>query len=354
MTSRERVLKAARRERPDRPATSLRCTPEAWQDLGTHLGVGDPNEALDALDIDLRWVSLPFIGPDDRTAAPLGNEGTDFWGCHTRKVVNDFNTYFEFDFHPLERAKSVREVEDHEWPSLEWWDYEAITAQIDEANSGGERAIMYFAGGAFETPWYIRGFERFVMDLYDAPEMVDAICSRVQGYYFERAERALEAANGRVDIIGSGGDIGSQRGMLVSPEIWRQRIKPYTAGLITPFKERGLATFYHSCGSLVPVIDDLIEVGLDLLDPVQVGAVGMEPETLAERFGERISFHGAIDEVDLLPRATAGEVRKETTRMIDVLGSRGGFVVSPSHQVQGDTPPENTVAVFEAAREYRW
>ncbi len=345
---------AARRERPDRPATSLRCTPEAWDAVATHLGVGDSGDVLDALDIDLRWVALPFIGPEDRTASPLGSEGVDFWGCRTRKVVNDFNTYFEFDYHPLESATSVKDVENHDWPSLEWWDYDAIPSQIKEASRGGERALMFFAGGAFETPWYIRGFEKFVMDLYDAPEMVDAICSRVKSYYLQRAERVIEAADGRIDIIGSGGDIGSQRGMLVSPEIWRRRIKPYTAGLITPFKERGLTTFYHSCGSLVPVIDDLIEVGLDLLDPVQVGAEGMEPEALARDFGDRLSFHGAIDEVELLPRATAEEVRRETTRIIDVLGARGGFVVSPSHQVQGDTAPENVVAVFEAAREYRW
>ena len=254
MTSRDRVLCAARREQPDRQATSLRCTPEAWESLAEYLDVGNQNDVLNALDIDLRWLSLPFIGPEDRTSGPLGSEGVDYWGCRTRKVENEFNTYYEFDYHPLESAESVREIEDHDWPSLEWWDYDAIPAQIESINRSGERAIMFFAGGTFETPWYMRGFERFVMDLYDAPEMVDAICSRVREYYFQRAERVIEAAGGRIDIIGSGGDIGSQRAMLINPAIWRRRIKPHTAGLITPFKERGLVTFYHSCGSLVPVI----------------------------------------------------------------------------------------------------
>ena len=115
----------------------------------------------------------------------------------------------------------------------------------------------------------------------------------------------------------------------------------------------GLKTFYHSCGSIVPVIDDFIELGLDILDPIQVSAAGMSPEAISA-FADRLSFHGAIDEVRLLPHATAAEVYRETTRIIDVLGRCGGFIVSPSHQVQGDTPPENVVAIFDAARDYRW
>ena len=140
--------------------------------------------------------------------------------------------------------------------------------------------------------------------------------------------------------------------MMISPEIWRERIKPYTGRLISTFKEMGLMTFYHSCGSLVPVIDDLIEVGLDFLDPIQVTAAGMRPEELFPQFGDKLSFHGAIDEVELLPHATPDEVYKETTRIIDILGRNGGYIVSPSHQVQGDTPPENVVAIFEAAKDY--
>jgi uroporphyrinogen decarboxylase len=134
--------------------------------------------------------------------------------------------------------------------------------------------------------------------------MVDAICSRVEGYYRERALRAIGAAQGGIDVIGSGGDIGTQRGMMMNPDVWRERVKPYTGRLIATFKQMGLATFYHSCGSLVPVIDDLIEAGLDILDPIQVGAAGMTPEELFPRFGSRLSFHGAIDEVNLLPHAT--------------------------------------------------
>ena len=354
MNSRERVLAVASREPVDRPATSLRCTPEAWVKLRDYLGVESNEDALDALDIDLRWVPLPFNGPQDRSAIPLGSEGTDFWGCHIHKVENEFNSYFEFDHYPLAEAQTVEDIHNHSWPELDWWDYDAINEQIAIINRKEPRALLFFSGGTFETPWYLRGMERFMMDLYDNPDIVNAICTHVGDYYYDRALRVIETADGQIDIIGSGGDIGSQKGLMVAPEVWRERIKPHCAKLISNFKNMGLTTFYHSCGSIVPIIDDLIEVGLDILEPIQVTAAGMLPEELAPKFATRISFHGAIDEVNLLPNASASEVYEETTRIINILGKNYGFIVSPSHQVQGDTPPENVVALFEAARNYKF
>jgi len=354
MNSKERVLAAARRERTDRPPTGLRCTPEAWQALREYLGVETNDDVLDTLDIDLRWMRLSFAGPAERSAIPLGSEGTDFWGCHMRKVENDFNTYIEFDRYPLGDMETVEEIEGHDWPSLDWWDYEGLRDQIATANRKEPRACLLFAGGAFETPWYMRGMQRFMVDLVEHPDIVDAICSHVERYYRERALKALEVANGGIDIVGSGGDIGGQNGLMLSPDLWRKRIKPYTGRLISTFKEMGLVTFYHSCGSIVPVIDDFVELGLDILEPIQVTARGMTPEELAPAFADRISFHGAIDEVNVLPHATADEVYAHTTHVIDVLGQNGGYIVAPTHQVQGDTPPENVVAIFDAARDYRW
>jgi uroporphyrinogen decarboxylase len=354
MNSRERVLAAASRRRTDRPPTSLRCTPEAWMSLREHLHVDTDDDVLDALDVDLRWISMPFIGPAERSAIPLGSEGTDYWGCHIRKAANEFNTYYEFHDFPLAGAKCVDDVDRHPWPELDWWDYAAIPRAIETANRKEPRAIMFMAGGTFETPWYLRGFESFLIDLCDRPEIAAAICTHVEEYYRGRALRVLEAGPGRIDIIASGGDLGSERGLMLSPKLWRERIKPFSAGLTMPFKKMGLMTFYHSCGSIVPLIDDLIEIGVDILDPIQVSAAGMDPEILSTRFGGRLSFNGAIDEVRLLPHATADEVYRKTTQMIDVLGRHGGYIVSPSHQVQGDTPPENIVALFDAARDYRW
>jgi uroporphyrinogen decarboxylase len=354
MNSRERILAACERRRPDRPPIALRCTPEAWEALQGRLGVGTNTQVMDALDVDLRWISLPFIGPAARSAAPLGSEGTDFWGCRIRKVVTDFNTYFEFAAHPLAHCKTVADVEAYDWPSLDWWDYAAVPGLIAEQNAAGRRAIAFMAGGAFETPWYMRGMEQFLMDLRTQPEIAEAISRRVETYYRERALRVLDAAGGQIDVIGSGGDVGTQRGMMLNPVLWRRHIKPQTGRLIRTFKEMGLKTFYHSCGSIVPIIPDLIEVGLDLLDPIQVSAAGMQPEPLFAAFGDRLSFHGAIDEQELLPHGAPAQVYAETRRTIDILGRNGGYVVTAAHNLQGDTPVENILAMFDAARDYRW
>ena len=353
MNSRERVLATARREPTDRPATGLRCTPEAWEALRGYLGVGTNQEVLDTLGVDLRMLPLSFSGPAERSAEPLGSAGTDFWGCGLREVTNNFNTYFEFDYHPLSEIETVAQVHAYDWPSLDWWDYEAVGPAVDEINQVEPRGLRFDAGGTFETPWYMRGMERFMVDLVDNPEIVGAICQHVHDYCLARALRVLDAAGGRIDVVEAGGDIGTQRGMMLSPDLWRQRIKPFSCGLLRAFHDMGLIAFYHSCGSIVPVIDDLIEGGMDLLDPIQVTAAGMTPEELFPAFGDRLSFHGAIDEVDLLPHATAAQVYEQTKRTIDILGANGGYIVAPSHQVQGDTPPENVVAIFEAVKDYR-
>jgi uroporphyrinogen decarboxylase len=354
MNSRDRILAALERRRPDRPATSLRCIEEVWGKLEERLSVSTPNGVLDALEADLRWLPLLFIGPAERSAVPLASEGVDFWGCRNRKVANDWNAYYEIADPPLARARSVADVEAHSWPSLDWWDYAAVPRLIEEATQGDRRAIMFHAGGAFETPWMMRGLEQFLVDLVESPEIAEAISDHASSYYYERALRVIDAAGGKIDVISSGGDVGSQTGMLLSPASWRAHIRRFAARLITPFKRMGLKTFYHSCGSCLPVIPDLIEMGVDVLDPIQVTAAGMQPENLFALFGDALSFHGAIDETELLTHGTPRQVYEETTRTIGVLGRNGGYVVSPTHQVQGDTPVENVLALFDAARDYRW
>jgi len=354
MTGKERTMRALRREKTDRPPTDLTCTPEIWQALREHFGVSTDIDVLNKMDVDMVRFGIPFIGPKERSTPPLGGEGYDFWGVYNKEIKNSFNTYYDFVGHPLANMETVDEIMAYDWPSLDWWDYSKVKETIRSMKGDNDRCIMWFAGGAFETPWYMRGLEQFLIDLYDAPEIVDAICFKVAEYYRERAMRVLNEANGEIDMIGSGGDIGGQNCMMLSPEKWRELIKPHSASLIRPFKDMGFGTFYHSCGSCYEVIDDLIEIGLDVLDPIQVTAANMQPEILYPKFGDRLSFHGAIDEVELLPHATPQEVYDETQRIISILGGNYGYIVSPSHQVQGDTSVENVLAIFQAARDYKY
>ena len=354
MTSRERVKKVLKREKADRPASSLRCTGEVWSSLMQHFQVDSSIAVLDKLDIDLRWVYLPYAGPQERSTGTLAGEGTDIWGNVMKAARNEYNTYYEIVGHPLAKCQTVEEILEYSWPSLDWWDYGSIRKIIKENKKYDDRAILFFAGGAFETPWYMRGMEQFLVDLYENPEIADAICGKVREYYFNRALRVLDAAEGEIDLIGSGGDIGGQQCLMLSPDLWRERIKPHTAGLIAPFKKMGLGTFYHSCGSVAEVVDDFVEIGLDILDPIQTNAAHMDPENLFSKFGDRISFHGAIDEVELLPHASPEEVYRETSRIISILGGNGGYIVSPSHQVQGDTSVANILAIYKAVRDCKY
>ena len=350
----ERITAAVRHECPDRIPIDYIATPETNITLKKHFGIDADEVLLRKLGVDIRRVAPRFVGPEDMTgAAGVGAQGKDFLGIVWKPVKNEFGTYNEIGFHPLGRVTTVKEVEDYSWPQVDWFDFSHLKEEISQLNQDHRYAIMYFAGGAFETPWYMRGMERFLMDLVECPDIAESICRHALKFYRERAMRAIEASGGRIDIIGSGGDIGTQRGMMLSPELWRQHIKPYSEQLIRPFKEMGLITYYHSCGGIVPVIEDLIEMGLDILDPVQPKAAGMDPEELKSRFGDRLTFHGGIDEQELLPRGNPSEIRKEVERIIQIFGKKGGYIACPAHAIQPDTPVENILALYETANGQR-
>ena len=351
----ERVLTAMNHQEPDRPPIDYQATPEVHAQLKKHLGMQDDEALRQFLGVDIRRVSPRYVGPKDTTgAAGVGAEGKDFLGIVWKPVKNQFGTYNEIAFHPLGHVTTVEEVENYAWPSVDWFDFSHLKEEIAQLNVDRRHAILYFAGGAFETPWYMRGMERFLMDLVECPEVAEAISRHAMEFYKARAMRAVEASDGQIDIIGSGGDIGTQRGMMLAPDLWRKHIKPYSEQLIRPFRDMGLKTFYHSCGSIVPVIEDLIEMGLDILSPIQPKAEGMNAEALKSRFGSRLTFHGGIDEQELLPRRTAEDVRNEVRRLIDILGQHGGYIVCAAHAIQPDTPVENILAMYEAAREHRY
>lgn len=350
MTGYERVVKAVRHERADRLPIDYSATPESHASLKKYLGIEDDELLLRRLGCDFRRVQGRFVGPSDMVGAPgVLAQGKDFLGIVWAPKVNAFGTYNEIAFHPLAHARTVQEIEEYPWPSVDWFDYSHLSEEIARINAETRYCIVFFAGGSFETPWYMRGMERFLLDLIESPEIAEAICRHVTDFYRQRAMRALEASGGGIDLVFSGGDIGTQRGMMLAPDLWRERIKPYTSQLIRTFKDMGLLTMYHSCGSIVPVIDDLIGMGLDVLDPIQPCAEGMDALSLQGRFGGRITFHGGIDEQRLLPYGTADEVRRETIRVMETLGEDGGYVVAPAHAIQPDTPPENIVALYDTA-----
>ncbi len=351
----ERIISAVHHKCPDRIPIDYIATPETHAMLKKHFGIDNDELLLTKLGVDIRRVSPRFIGPKDMTgAAGITAQGKDFLGIVWKPVNNQFGTYNEIAFHPLGQVTTIKEIENYPWPKIDWFDFSHFREEIARLNKEQRYAIMYFAGGAFETPWYMRGLERFLMDLVECPDIAEAICHHVVEFYRERTMRAIESSNGQIDIIGSGGDIGTQRGMMLSPELWREHIKPYSEQLIRMFKDMGLITYYHSCGSITPVIEDFINMGLDILEPIQPKATGMDLEELKQRFGNRLTFHGGIDEQELLPRGTSSMVREEVNRIIQIFNKDGGYIVCPAHAIQPDTPIENIIALYETANEHQF
>lgn len=234
-------------------------TPEAHAALKQHLGVADDEALYRRLGVDYRRVAPKYVGPSEK-AGDLYNYDVeeDFWGIKRWPVKNEFGgTYMQIYHYPLAHVKEARELDDLPWPDLGWWDASGVEAQIDKLNSDGNRKWFFcFGGGGFETPWYLRGMEQFLVDLVENPEFVEAICQPVTDFFIARTMKLLNAAPGNLDMVYTGGDIGTQRGMMLSPKLWRERIKPWTGRLIRHYKKLGYKTMYHSDGSFLEVIED--------------------------------------------------------------------------------------------------
>ncbi|MCC6681941.1 MAG: hypothetical protein IT445_13660 [Phycisphaeraceae bacterium] len=356
MDSYERVMAALDHRVPDRPPLNYYGTPETDRKLLAHLGLDSREALLRHLGADMRYVGAKYVGPSQFCGAMGYNtaSGTDMWGVGWKPVSNDYCTYYEIVHHPLAEAQSMRDIEAHAWPRQDWLSVDHFKQQIDAFNEDQRYAIVFSAGPFLETAWAMRGFERFLMDLIDVPEIADLLLKKVVDYHLELFHRAVDAAEGGIDIVWTASDIGMQTGMMFSPQVWRDRIKAQHRRLVEPFKRMGLRTRYHTDGNVVPVIEDLIEIGIDLLDPIQPGTADMEPENLRDRFGGRISFYGGVDTQHLMPFGTVEQIERQVVRLIEVLGEQGGYIAAASNAVQPDVPVENILALYRTAREYRY
>ena len=355
MTSRERVLAAMNYQRPDRPPLNYYGPPETTAKLLSHLGLETREELLRHFGADMRYVGARYAGPTELSGMwGFSGGGTDIWGVEWKEICNEFCAYNDIVGSPLSAAETLSDLQEHSWPSLDWFDVSELKQDIRQANDPEPRAIILHTGGFLEIAWSIRGFERFLMDLVDRPEMAEFVLARVTGFCKELTVRCIEAADGGIDVIWSASDIGMQTGMLLSPDLWREQIKPFHRELIEPFKKMGFKTRYHTDGAVLPVIEDLIEMGLDMLDPIQPRGPGMDPENLAALFGGRLSFYGGVDTQEMLPYGTPGQIEQEVLRLIRVLGANGGYVVAASNAVQPDVPIENIEALYGTARNYRY
>ncbi len=375
MTPRERVLAAINHQEPDRVpldiggGSSTSIVVEGYENLKQYLGVsGETQEAnrifrvarldervMQRLGSDCRPLG---IGPPSRWKPPPPPEpGTfvDLWGITWRQA--DYGNgcyYWELARNPLAEA-TTRDLERYPWPDpLDPGFTAGLAERTRVLYEETDYAIM--ADGGFKSFWelgfMLRGFEQLLMDLALNPEFVSALMSKLLEINKVATERFLDIAGPYMHVFRTADDLATQRGLLMSPHTFRTLLKPVYKEYFSFVKSRTDAKiFYHSCGNVVDLLDDLIEIGVDIINPVQVSAMG-DTAALKARFGDRVTFWGAIDTQHVLPHGMVEEVEAEVQHRIRDLAPGGGFVVAPVHNVQPDVPPQNIIAMAEATREF--
>jgi uroporphyrinogen decarboxylase len=349
----ERVELALAHREPDRVPFDFWAVPEVWEKLREALETDDEG-VLRLLGVDCRMVVPSYVG----TKARQLPDGTfiDAWGTHRRQVTNEFSTYGEYAGHPLAEAETAADVLAWDWASPDDWDVSGIREQCERHKdpAGPHYHLRYEVGGIFEWSWALRGFERFLLDLAENPGVACAIMDRFTDIYIENTVRVIEAAGGLLDMVYTYDDVGIQRGLLMSPRMWRKYILPRHQRLNAAIRSARypVKIMYHSCGAVFPLIGPFVdEMGIDVLNPLQPRAAGMDMARIKAQFGDRLSFHGAIDIQQTLPHGTPDEVRSEVRERCDLLGRGGGYICTSAHYLQADTPLENIVAMYTTRRE---
>jgi uroporphyrinogen decarboxylase len=343
MTSRERVLTTLAHHEPDRLPSDYRAEPPVTAALASRLGVVGTEGVLDALGVDVRWVEVPYLAGHGNRRLPNGDL-ENVWGIRRTGAHGGYTNY-----HPLANATCRDDLEAHPWPNPDLVDTEAWVRRVraigDRARFGGPSCRVFF--DAIE----LVGFEKFFAWLYDEPDLIHFLLNKVADYNEAQMHRLFPLVRGELDAVQMVSDFGTQQTLLIHPDMWRAFVRPPFERLFRCAKDYGVHAMLHSDGAIRAIIPDLIEMGLEILNPIQVGATGMDPVGLKRDFGEHLVFHGGIDIQQTLPFGTTADVRDEVMGHFRVLGAGGGWVMSCSHSLLPDVPIENIVTMYQTARE---
>jgi uroporphyrinogen decarboxylase len=376
MTHRERVLAALDHREPDRVPVDLGGTyassiaSGAYERLMKHMNlVGEtaimrkwasvvkPDERLlKLLDIDTRMV-VPRYDPDwneywKLKALPEKGSFRDEWGVVWTRPETGPSFIAK---HPLDGEIGLADVDRHPWPNAEDPErYVGLREQAEALKTQTDYAVVaMFPRPIVSLSQFMRGYQNWFMDMGMNHELIEAVMDRILDVDLRIGKKLLEAVGKYVDIVFVHDDLATQDSLMCSPGTYRKIIKPRHQKIFNFIKTHSDARIiYHCDGAILPIIDDFIEIGVDALNPVQISAAGMNTRDLKEKFGDRLCFWGAIDTHAVLPRGTTEDVRQEVKKQIESLGTQGGYVLAAVHNIQDDIPPQNIMAMIDAAREF--
>jgi uroporphyrinogen decarboxylase len=346
MNHKERGLAPFRKTECDRFPMWFGGDPKVEENVRIFLDAKSLDEALyDTLGIDYKTIRPRYNGKPLETFSD-GSRMTE-WG-----IKRGGSYWGQSLTHPLHDAETLHDVNAYKgFPDPD----DFITKFTEEQILWAKDYCLIAGSWApfFHESVELIDMEEFFVKLYTNPAVCEAVIERCFEFNFELDRRVFEQNKGLVDMYFIGNDFGSQRALLMSPDMWRKYYKPYLAKLMEQAKNNGCVTAIHSCGDIHEIIGDLIEIGVDAINPVQVSAANMSPEKLISEFGDACVFFGGIDEVKFLQFGTEEESRTETRRIIDILGKHNRYIVAASHDyLLPEIPAQNIVAMFDEAKKY--
>jgi len=363
---RERVWRAFNREPADRLPLDLGSKGSslglgAYGDLKALLGIDKPTrlldqrlglavideEVLDLFKIDTRYIYLKPAASFEPQVDAEKDTITDEWGG-TLKRPSEGYYYDHVDF-PL-KEPAIETVERHAWPDPD--DPSRYTGLKEEAKKYHDQgfAVGTYLKGVNETIWILRGLENAFLDMGLNKKFYHALADRVSSILARMVENLMAEAGEYIQWLCVTCDLGTQNNLLISKDYYRQFVRPYEGRIFDAVRKNPpTKVAQHSCGAIFPIIPDLIDAGVEILNPIQTSAQGMDTAALKREYGAHLCFWGGIDVQKILAFGTVDEVKSEVRRVAGDLGRGGGCLLGPSHDIQTNTPPQNVVALYETA-----
>lgn len=349
MNSKERVLAAVNHRVPDRVPITFDAAPEVYSLLYRNFGLNKREDLFNRLHCDT-WMILPgnFVYTKEEENK---SEKTTVWGHRTIVKSYPGGTYDEVSFNPLAGMDDISDLKKFKWPSPEIFDFSHFG---DEAKLHSERAVIgVFTWGPYFISMFLRGLENLMLDFAIRKDYVAYMINTLTEISCSALTTMLESHGKGIDIIYMADDYCSQDGPMFSPEDFRELILPYLKRLVDLTHKHNKKFLLHVCGAVRPLLPMIIEAGVDMLEPLQIRAEGMEPAGLKKDFGKEICFYGGVDLQQILCKGTPQQVSEEVKRLIDILNVDGGFILGPGHTyIQADTPLENIIAMYDTAFSY--
>ena len=336
MNSKERVLTAISKKEPDRlPAFCGRIDDLDYWLSG--FGVRSEKELRDLWDLDCNKMAYSNVF--------ITQPGKTIFGCDDNWDAG----YGNAKYFPLSGAETIADIERHTWPTEEQVDFNEVSFQISQLNENRLRIGTFGFQAVFCTLCDLFGMETAMTNMHLNPCLIEASLEKIETFLFDIFEKLLQNEAKNIDYLWWGDDFSTQRGMMISPEMWRRFLKPVYLKIFELIKSYGVGVWFHSCGSFAPVIGELVDGGMGVWETVQAHLDDNDPAGLKRNFGKHITFFGAVNCQKTLPFGTPEDVRKEVRERFKVLGKGGGYITGPDHSIQKNMPLKNIEALYDEA-----